>query len=546
MAQLYYRPTPARYQPPAAEVQVPAVPSVRPVQAPAPRPVQAPAPRPVQAPAPRPEPTLRRPALGGDIEGVIADVIAGQRTQAVPDVDRPLRFGEARDDALVERFRREQAEQPEYRPTFRPLERAQVRDDALVEQFLREQEEQTADVNSTAARDALVEQFLREQGARFEEAWDGALVEQFQREQADQAKLEEVVAAEGGTSALSPVSKYMLEIVNDDFEADKWYGRLKDDGSKMAFNAWMEYEYDVKEKIGVLGSMITNERDAQALVRDAYKQIHDPSVYERYMSIIIKKFVYKVSPRVLEDLTKCISIYLMLNPEATSDFIAMITSPEIPISKPQIGYGYNAREVYEKESARYRVLTHMGDLLVENINQNIRTYGLNNDYSNLFASLQGQEDLEEAWEEEQQREQEDLEEAWEEEQQREQEDLEEAWEEEQQREQEDLEEAWEEEQQREQEDLEEAWEEEQVQENMMDAQYKSAQVVPILRMLTLRPNNKPAQKEALFLSSGLRTLYVPGDIDVRALADALERTSPELAQALRSKRIVTTYRSAKL
>jgi hypothetical protein len=410
--------------------------------------------------------------LGGDIEGVIADVIAGQRAQETTDVNRPLRFGEARDDALVERFRRDQQEP--YKPNFRPI----------------------FDLTRTRG---------------------------------DKDKLEEIIANERGVSTeFSGISKYNIDAVYSGLDVESWLARFEKDGTKIAEYALIEYEDILYEKISVVDAMIKNERDAHNLVKDAYKLIHDSDKYEIYVSLILNNYIYKpeFSPQVIDELTKCISIYLMLGVGITPDFISLFSSPEVP----KIGYGYNANVKYEKQMTRYRVVTRMRNGLVVTIKNTIQSYGLTKDYSNLIRDIETYEEaLEEAWEEQQ-------EEAWEEQQE---EALEEAWEEQQE---EALEEAWEEQQE---EALEEAWEEQQ-EENVMDAQYKSAQVVPILRMLTLRPNNKPAQREALSLLSGLRTLYAPDDIDVRTLADALERTSPDLAQALRSKRIVATYRTSRL
>jgi hypothetical protein len=79
-----------------------------------------------------------------------------------------------------------------------------------------------------------------------------------------------------------------------------------------------------------------------------------------------------------------------------------------------------------------------------------------------------------------------------------------------------------------------------------DDQKNSSEVVPILRILMLRPTNKPAQRDALALLRRLTTLYVPEDIDVRTLASSLDTTAPDLAQTLRAVRTMKTTRAARL
>lgn len=90
--------------------------------------------------------------------------------------------------------------------------------------------------------------------------------------------------------------------------------------------------------------------------------------------------------------------------------------------------------------------------------------------------------------------------------------------------------------------LEEVWNQEE-EDDSMDAQYKSFKyVVPILEKLKLEPDNKKEQRDLSYTLRGLRTIYVPDYIDVRALA---EQMPPELAQELQRKRVVTTHPAGK-
>lgn len=264
-----------------------------------------------------------------------------------------------------------------------------------------------------------------------------------------------MATSEAGTSAVSPISNALLDAVTYDLAFADAYDNFKAEPSKGTARRMEDAEDDLNRKVSDVDEMLNTERDAIALVRDAYKHIRDTRRFESYVILLIDNYLNNqvFSPRIINNLKTCISIYLMLS----------------PLDKETL---YFINRLYDNN---YDDLTNDIANTIIQIKQN---RGLTTDYSNLIEALRGDEMMEEAWNEG-------------------------------------------------------------GVDDRMDDQYKSHNyVVPILRQLEDKPYNETYQRDLSMSLRGLRTLYVPDSIDIRALT---EQMPPALAQELRGKHIVTTH-----